>query len=194
MKSIPDKTALIIVDVQKGFDEPYWGTRNNPQAETNIARLLFQWRQLGWPVVHVRHMSTEPQSPLRPGQPGNEFKDEVKPIAGERTEEKQVNSSFIGTGLEDYLRANGLKSLVITGLTTDHCISTTTRMAGNLGFETYVVADAAATHNRTGYDGNSYPADVVHAIALASLHQEFATVLTTDELLKSLPKLQTGKA
>src|SRR5262245_42344582 len=100
MNSLPENAVLLIVDVQKGFDSPCWGERNNPDAESNIARLLNAWRQASRPVVHIRHMSVEPQSPLRPGQPGNEFKDEVAPAAGEHIEEKTVNSGFIGTTLE----------------------------------------------------------------------------------------------
>jgi nicotinamidase-related amidase len=183
MEGLPDNSVLLIIDVQKGFDLPSWGVRNNPTAESNISRLLESWRKASKPIIHVRHMSVEPNSPLKPGQPGNEFKGEVSPIDGEHVEEKNVNSAFIGTGLEKYLRKNGFDTLVITGLTTDHCVSTTTRMAGNLGFRTYVVADATATFDRTGYDGNHYSAETIHASALASLHQEFATVVNTAEIL-----------
>jgi nicotinamidase-related amidase len=183
MTAALDKAVLIIIDVQKGFDSPYWGARNNPQAEKNISKLLKFWRETSRPIVHVRHMSVEPNSPLRPGQSGNEFKDEVLPIKGEHVEEKTVNSAFIGTGLEQYLRKNNFDTVVIAGLTTDHCVSTSTRMAGNLGFKTYVVADATATFDRTSNDGKHYSADDVHAYALASLNQEFATVLNTKDLL-----------
>lgn len=130
-------------------------------------------------------MSTESDSPLRPGQEGNEFKNEVLPIAGEHVEEKQVNSSFIGTGLEQYLRNNNINTVVITGLSTDHCVSTTTRMAGNLGFKTYIVEDATATFNRTLPNGQNFSAENVHAYALASLHKEFATVVTTEHVLRA---------
>jgi len=184
MEALADKAALIIIDVQKGFDSPYWGVRNNPHAESNIAKLIHVWREKKRPIVHVRHMSTEPESPLRPGQDGNEFKHEASPLDDEHVEEKEVNSAFIGTGLEEYLRRNNIDTVVIVGLTTDHCISTSTRMSGNLGFKTYVVSDATATFNRTGYDGTPYSADDVHSYALASLHQEFASVLKTEDILK----------
>lgn len=125
--------ALIIIDVQKGFDDPRWGNRNNPQVEANISLLLDSWRRKNQPVVHIQHCSTEPDSPLRPDQPGNAFKPEALPLAGETRFKKTVNSAFIGTGLETYLRESKINDLVIVGLTTDHCVSTTTRMAGNLG-------------------------------------------------------------
>ncbi len=183
MIDLPASAALILIDVQKGFDLPYWGVRNNLKAETNIVSLLHAWRSASRPVIHVRHMSAELESPLRPDQPGNEFKDEVRPLDREHIEEKTVNSAFIGTTLEHHLRSKKIETVVLVGLTTDHCVSTTTRMAANLGFDTYVVADATATFNRVGYDGVQFSAEEVHACALASLHQEFASVVTTDAML-----------
>lgn len=125
-------TALLLIDVQQGLDEPRWGARNNPDAEQRIADLLAAWRDASWPVIHVQHLSTEPDSPLRPDRPGNAFKPEALPIEGEPVFQKNVNSAFIGTNLETHLRDRGIDSLVIAGITTDHCVSSTTRMAGNL--------------------------------------------------------------
>lgn len=175
----------MIVDVQKGFEDPSWGKRNNPEAEENISELLSLWRTHGFPVFHVRHLSTEKGSPLAPGLPGSEIKDAVSPLEGETLVEKNVNSAFIGTDLEKLLRDRGIDTLVVTGLTTDHCVSTTSRMAANLGFDTYVVSDATATFNRTGPDGTSYAADKVHEMSLVNLHKEFATIVDTAELLES---------
>ena len=175
--------ALLLIDVQKGFDEPVWGQRNNPDAEANIARLLARWRENGQPVIHIRHCSLEPGSPLRPDQPGNDFKDVAQPEVGEEQFCKTVNSSFIGTGLEAHLHEQGISSLVIVGLTTDHCVSTTTRMAGNLGYDVTLVSDATATFDRTGPDGVHYNADQMHAINLASLNGEFCTVKQTEQVL-----------
>lgn len=181
---ITERAALMVIDAQKGFDSPYWGKRNNPQAEQNISRLLAAWRAAGRPVFHVRHMSLEPRSPLRPGQEGNGFKPEAAPLPGEPVFEKSVNSAFIGTGLELSLRQAGIDALVIAGLTTNHCVSTTTRMAANLGFEACVVSDATATFDRAGPDGKVYPAELMHDIGLTELHREFASVLDTGTILK----------
>lgn len=180
-----EQPALLLIDMQKAFnDHAYWGgNRNNPQAEANAARLLAHWRTQGWPIIHVQHNSVLPTSPIRPGQVGNDFKDEVRPLAGEPVFGKTVNSAFINTGLHAYLTDQQIQAVAIVGLTTDHCVSTTTRMAGNYGFEAYLVADATATFDKTGFDGQHYPAELVHQLALASLHDEFATVLTTDQLL-----------
>jgi nicotinamidase-related amidase len=178
--------VLVLVDIQKGFDSPYWGKRNNPALEKNVSTLLATWRSAGLPIIHVRHDSTESESPLRPGQEGNDFKDQVMPMPGEHIEAKQVNSAFIGTGLEQYLRDNKLTTLILCGLTSDHCVSTTARMAANLGFKAVLPADCLATFDRTGYDGRHWAADDIHSSSLASLGGEFATVITTADLLKAL--------
>ncbi len=177
--------ALLVIDVQQGMDQVPLG-RNNPTAERHIATLLAAWRLARWPVIHVQHMSTEPDSPLHPDRPGNALKAEVRPEAGEPLFQKRVNSAFIGTGLEHHLRSRGLRSLVIVGLTTDQCVSTTARMAGNLGFEVLVVGDATATFDRTGPDGVRYPAEQMHRVELASLHREFAEVVSTSGVLARL--------
>lgn len=181
----PHETTLLVVDLQVGFEDPVWGRRNNPILEQRVAELLHAWRTTGRPVVHVRHMSSEGSSPLRPDQPGNELKPETAPIAGEVVIEKRVNSAFIGTTLETDLRRAGCLDLVIVGLTTNHCVSTTARMAGNLGFRTWVVSDATATFDRIGPDGAHHRAEEIHAIALSDLHGEFATVIDTTTLISA---------
>ncbi|MFC1960292.1 cysteine hydrolase family protein [Chloroflexota bacterium] len=180
---LPQNTVLLLIDVQVGFDNPAWGPRNNPQAEDNMVRLLDHWRQTKRPVIHVQHISIEPGSPLGPDQPGSALKAAVSPLPGERVIQKNVNSAFIGTDLETLLHDQGYDTVVMVGLTTNHCVSTTARMAGNLGFTGYVVDDATATFDRAGHDGTVYPAQTVHALALASLHGEFATVTSTDTIL-----------
>jgi nicotinamidase-related amidase len=183
MIPLTDKTALIIIDVQDGLDAPQLGKRNNPNAERNMARLLADWRMNKRPIYHVKHMSTNPKSTLRPDQPGNAIKQIVAPQGDEPVIEKSVNNAFVGTNLETRLRLANIQSVVIVGLTTEHCVSTTARMAGDLGFTTIVVADATACHEHHGYDGVHYPAETVHSIALVSLQDEFATILNTDQVL-----------
>ena len=179
--------ALLVIDVQKAIDDPSWGSdRNNPDAEATIGRLLERWRSRGWPVFHVRHASTEPGSTYRPDGPGFEFKDEVRPLPGERVVEKSTNSAFIGTPLEQLLREAGIESVVITGVITNNSVEATARMAGNLGFTTYVVADATATFGRYDYDRRWRTSAEVHAMSLANLDGEYASVVTADELLATV--------
>ena len=179
-------TALLIIDVQKGLDGPSLGRRNNPQAESNMALLLAAWRKHKKMVIHIQHNSVEPNSPLRPESPGNEIKDEVKPLEGEKLFGKNVNSAFIGTGLEDYLNRNNISDLVVVGLTTDHCVSTSVRMAENLGFNVTLVEDATAAHEHLGPNGIHYSAEEIHDINLASLNGEFCAVKSTADVLSSL--------
>lgn len=180
-----NNTALLLIDLQTGLDNAALGKRNNPDAEANIAALLALWRDRDKPVIHIRHDSMDPASLLRPELPGNAFKPEAQPLCGEKVIAKSVNSAFIGTELEQYLLQQGISSLVIVGLTTDHCVSTTTRMAANLGFEVSLVSDATAAFERLGYDGRHYSGDEIHSINLVSLQDEFCRLCTTAELLKS---------
>lgn len=175
------RSALILVDIQKGFEDvAYWGgQRNNPDAELRASELLKIWRDNELPVFHVQHCSSITTSLLHESHAGNQFNDLVVPAEGEPVIKKNVNSAFIGTDLQFLLDNAKITTLVIAGLTTDHCISTTTRMAGNLGYETFLVADATATFNKKGIDGQNFPAELIHQTALASLDKEFATVVTT---------------
>ncbi len=178
-------TALLLIDIQKGFDEEeYWGgNRNNKDAEEKSAQLLYTWRALSLPIFHIIHSSQNPVSRLHKSHPGFEIKDEVKPIHGEPVIIKDVNSAFIGTDLQEQLESQGIKKLVIVGLTTNHCISTTTRMAGNFGFETILISDATATFDRIGINGEKFSSEIIHQTTLASLNEEFAMVINTEELL-----------
>lgn len=184
---ISQNTALILIDVQKGFDEKeFWGKRNNPSAENNMAKLLTMWRQTNRPIFHIKHNSRNLHVPLHPKHKGNEIKEIVKPLAHETLITKQVNSALIGTDLEKRLREQHIDTVVIVGLTTDHCVSTTTRMASNLGFTAYVVSDATATFDRKGFNKKYYSAQEMHEMALVSIENEFATVVDTKSLLSSL--------
>lgn len=183
---IPRGTALLLVDVQQGFDDPRWGIRNNPEAEVRMARLLEVWRERGLPIIHVQHCSTDPDSPLRSDLPGSALKEATGPRPGEPVIQKRVNSAFIQTPLEAHLKREGIAALVVVGLTTDHCVSTTVRMAGNLGFTVFLVSDATATFDRGGPDGRFHSAEDIHRIHLASLHREFCTVLTSSDVLAGL--------
>ena len=179
---------MILIDIQKAFDdEAYWGgTRNNPDAEENAKKLLDYWRENNLPLFHIQHISVNPDAKHGINSPGHEFKAIVKPLPGEIIIQKSVNSSFIGTNLKEQLDEKGIHTVVIAGLTTDHCVSTTTRMSGNYGYETYIVADATATFGKKGIHGEYYDGETMHRTALAQLNEEFATVVYTQALIDSL--------
>jgi Amidases related to nicotinamidase len=186
MTKLPSDATLLVIDVQKAFDNPVWGQRNNPDAEKRISELIDAWRACGRPIIHAHHVNPRPGSLFNPGSPGVELKPEGLPFPGEPVLSKNVNSAFIGTDLETRLRSSGVTTVVIVGMTTDHCISTTARMAANLGFQAVVVSDATATFERSGYDGVRYSADQMHNTALASLNTEFATIVNTRQMVASL--------
>ncbi len=186
------RPALVVIDVQRAIDHPDWaryGPRNHPTAERNIARLLQAWRLRGLPIYHVRHDSRTPGSTYRPGQEGNQFKPEAMPLPGEAVVVKHTNSAFIGTGLEDTLRQAGLNMLMVAGVITNNSVEATVRMAGNLGFETFLIEDACFTYARPDWTGRVRSAEEVHAMSLANLHEEYCVVTTTDETLRRVEAL-----
>ncbi|PWC86690.1 isochorismatase [Azospirillum sp. TSH100] len=186
METLPPNAALLIVDLQKAVDDPYWsriGPRNNPQAEANVAALLAAWRREGRPVVHIRHDSVEPDSTYRPGGPSHAFKAEAMPLPGETVFGKRVNSAFIGTGLDEWLRGRGIATLVVAGVITNNSVEATVRMAGNLGYDVRLVADACFTFARLDRSGRLRTANEVHDLSLANMDGEYATVVDTAEVL-----------
>lgn len=179
--------VLLLIDVQKGIDDAYWGEgRNNPDAETCITDLLSLWRKHQLPTVHIQHCSKEPASPFRPNQAGHDFKEEIKPLQGELVIQKEETSAFIRTILEEHLRSKGYEALVITGFVTNNSVEATARMAGNLGFNTTVVADATATFAKEDFTGQLHSAETIHNISLANLLGEYASILSTKEVIESL--------
>ena len=191
----PAKTALLIIDVQKGFDEfeANGGRRNNPDALARIAGLLAAFRGAGLRVIHVHHASTGPNSVFRPERPGFAAMDAVRPAPGETVIVKTVNAAFIGTDLEARLRAAGITTLFITGATTNHCVETTTRMAGNLGFDTKLVRDATWAYDQTGADGEPHTAAAIHAMTLSNLNGEFAEIVSATEVIRRVATHQPAR-
>jgi len=181
-------TTLLLIDIQTGFESPVWGDRNNPGAEDRAGDLLTAWRAVGAPVIHVRHVSKTPGSPL--SGPGTDFKPQVTPRPDERIIEKSVNSAFIGTDLQEQLQRLGTTDLVICGLTTPHCVSTSTRMAANLGYKVKLVEDACAAFSSNAdvsFDqGPALTAQEIHRSALAHLHGEFAHVCRSADAIREI--------
>jgi nicotinamidase-related amidase len=188
MALVPGKAALILIDVQQAFVEREMAgeRRNNRQALANIGRLLAAFRDRDMAIFHIRHASTEPDSRLRPDRSGYQPIAEAHEAEGEPVLVKKVNSAFIGTDLEKRLREAGHETLVIAGITTNHCVETTTRMAGNLGFDASLFADAFYTFDRIGFDGRAESAEAIHLMTLSNLNGEFATIETTDAVLARL--------
>jgi nicotinamidase-related amidase len=210
MSSPPQKprTALLLIDIQDGFLHPtYWGpSRSNPSFENNITSLLSTYRHLissttsptklpPHKLIHVAHASTSPHAPLHPSTPGFAFQSFATPLPNELAIEKDVNSAFIGTGLEGVLRRHfdgGPGRLWVVGLSTDHCVSkvTSVRMAGNLGVcdgrdgekgEVVLVENATACWKKS--EESAFDAEIIHGVHVDSL-REFAGIAKTVEVVK----------
>jgi nicotinamidase-related amidase len=180
-----DSAALIVVDFQRAFeDAAHWGRRNNPACEANVAALVAEWVARDRPLVLVRHDSVEPGSPLAPGSPGHALRPELDGVEADLLVAKRVNSSFHGEpDLDAWLRDRGIGTIVLCGITTNHCVETTARVGGNLGYDVRFALDATHTFDRTGPDGTTLSADELARATATSLHGEFATVVRTEELL-----------
>jgi nicotinamidase-related amidase len=178
--------TLIIIDMQRCMQDPSAGSRNNPEAEQAIAATLSAWREAQAPIVHVRHISRTPGSGFWPGQPGVEFQSALQPLATEHVVEKNVPDAFINSGLERWLRVRGVEAVAIVGVSTNISVESTARTSGNLGFKTYVAADATFAFATTDYKGVMRSAEDVHAMSLANLDGEYATVIATTELRQLL--------
>ena len=178
--------ALIVIDVQEGFDDPSWGDSSNPGAEQSIERLTLEWENRGWPLVVVRHDSVETASPLRPDRPGNA----LKPFLtgkGDLTVSKNVHSAFHGDpDLHGWLKQQGVNEVAIVGITTNHCCETTARVACDLGYAVTFIWDATRTFDRNAPDGTVIPADQLMLITRTNLAGEFAEVVDTETFLTAL--------
>lgn len=190
------ETAFISVDAQVGVQAPFFGpSRSNPSFESNMRKLFSAFRSTPAHIAHAQHQSTNKSSPLHIDNDGHRHADYAKPVGSEPVFPKNVNSAFIGTDLERWLRDRKVRRIVVVGLVTDHCVGTTVRMAANLGIvkegdyadqsiqdgEVVCVGDATACFAKGGYD-----ADTIHKVTLASLDGEFCRIATTDGLLEEM--------
>jgi nicotinamidase-related amidase len=178
-----NNAILLPIDMQKGFDEPSWPKRWNDNVDTNGRALLDAWRKANRTIVHVRHDSVEPGSTLALAHLGNAHREGFLPLSGEKLVTKSVNSAFIGTDLDIHLRRIGAKTIVVFGITTDMCVSTTIRMGANMGWPMVLVEDACDCFEQAASDGSIIPARQMHEAHVATLRTEFCKVVTTAELL-----------
>lgn len=180
-------TALLLIDVQVGVDDlTHWGgvtgRRNNPDAESKMLDLLSTWRSQGLPVAFTLHDSVEENSPLKLDLASGKLKAGFVVSNEDISVVKSVNSGFVGTSLHEEFTSRGITRLVVMGFFTNMCVETTVRMAGNMGYDTYLIPEGCATTNRIGPDGVDYDPQVVHEMTVANLHGEFCTSLRLDDV------------
>ena len=183
---ISANAALIVIDVQKGFDVgDYFGPRNNPAADGNIAVILEAWKEASRPIVIVHHDDTDLDSPLTPSHPGNALKPYVAAVEPSLVIAKKVNSAFYGTpDLHAWLQEREIGQVFIVGIQTNMCCETTARMAGNLGYDVFFVTDATHTFDLKSDDGDMMTAaELARGTSINLSGGEFATVVTTAEVV-----------
>lgn len=176
--------ALAIIDQQKGIDHPKLGKRNNPTAEAVMVKLLAVWRELQWPVVHIKHRSTEPNSVFWPEQSGYDFKPDFEPLAEEAVIEKSVPCAFTANRLDGLLQHWQVNQLAIVGVATNNSVESTARAGGNLGYEVYVIEDGCFTFAKVDFYGVARTAKEVHGMSLANLDGEYATVVSSQQFMQ----------
>jgi len=189
---LPASTALLLINVQKAWDDPHWGARSHPEAEQRIQALLADFRKSGRPVFHIRHDALDPNSPLFPGEPGNAFKGEGAPLPGEQVLAKVGHSAFAGTALEQHLRAQGVDRLVVAGFSAADDVSSTVRAATDLGFKVMLMLDAIVAFELEDAAGQVLAPEIIHRVVLAELQGVFGLVMETAALLPHVSFTQRG--
>lgn len=183
----PDTCALLILDQQEADKYyPYYRKRNNNDAEQNMAQLLNAWREHALPILHVRHISTDPESPYSPGHPGVLFKSGFEPLPNEQIFDKSISDAFLRSNIEDWLLKRSIRQLVIVGSTSEGAVEASVRSASNLGFTVWVPDDACYTFEKCGYQAETISPEWIHVLAMTNLHQGNSTVVDTKLVLHAL--------
>jgi len=178
-----DRAVLLPVDMQQAFDDGTWPRRWNEAVDANGLALVAAWRTAGRPIIHVRHDSISPGSTLAAGTPGNDFRPGFGPVGDEPLISKGVNSAFIGTDLDLRLKRLGARHVIVFGITTDMCVSTTIRTGANLGWDMIMVPDACDCFDLPDGKGGTIRAEDSHAAHVATLAFEFCRTFSTSELV-----------
>lgn len=179
-------TALLLIDFQEEYFKGSLPLSEGPSALARAERLLAWARNRGLGVLHVQHVAPSADSPLfAPGSPPVALRREVAPREGEAVIQKTLPSSFAGTPLHATLQDKGIRTLVLGGLMTHMCVSSTARAALSFGYRVIVVSDACATRDLPSAIGpGAIDHASIHAAALAALADRFADVLASEELMR----------
>jgi nicotinamidase-related amidase len=192
------RTALLCVDIQSGLDihcTTYYGkTCSNPSFEEKVTWLLSVVRgsqedekTRNVHIIHVHHDSSDPESPLHPTKLTHAPHPCAAPASAEVQLTKTASSAFIGTNLAERLCTLGVKQVLVMGISTDHCVSSTVRMAADLEVcgtreGVWLVEDCTRCFDSHG----TYDAEVVQNVTVRSLKDEFCGVTNSTEVFNKV--------
>lgn len=175
------KRALLLIDVQNEYFTGALPVSYPPNSMQNIQNAINTAKEMGVVIVTVQHTATAKEAKaFVKGTHGWELHDSIKSINAEHYVEKIFPSSFTGTDLEEWLRKNGIDTVVISGYMTQHCCDTTARYAHHLGFNVEFLSDATGTLDFNNYAGNA-SAEEIHRVTLVEQAFRFSDVLSTKE-------------
>ena len=138
------KTALLVVDVQKGVVE---AAHERDTVVANVGSLVEKARRERVPVVWVQHSDEH----LARGTDDWQIVAELAPDEAEPLVEKSYGDSFEDTALESVLSGLGVGRLVVVGAQTDACIRSTLHGAFVRGYDATLVSDAHTTEDQTSW-------------------------------------------
>jgi nicotinamidase-related amidase len=176
--------VLIAIDMQRAFDMLGRPRRWNKNLDGNGLQLLAAWRAQRLPIIHVRNDDPNPRSWFHADHPGSAFRPGFEPLQGEGLVVKSVNCAFIGTDLDLRLRRLDAAGIVLFGMRTDMCVSSTARTGSNIGWDVTVISDASDCCDLPDpFGGRVIPAEEAHRIHLATIADEFGHVISTKEII-----------
>lgn len=180
--SFSSKSVLIIINAQVGLMDSTQEGRNNSDAERNIIKIMNHWRKTKRPVIHVKHISENPNSIFFRNAPGSQILSSMSPGHDEKVFEKTNSGAFCNTGLNDHLNQIEVENLLLVGFTANECIDATAKEASSLGYTSFVVGDATAMFDMRDQEGRLIKADRLHKLTLANINAFFAKVIQTSNV------------
>jgi nicotinamidase-related amidase len=183
-----ERSALLVVDAQDSFKVgPRWPRRSNPHFERNVDALIRAWRDASLPIFFILH--TDPDPAFRRGDPELRLMDFIVRRENEPLLIKNTRNAFTSTDLQRRLDALGITRVIVTGIQTEQCAETTTRVAADLGYDADYVTEATLTfpivNKSTGEELSC--ADIIHRTEFV-LRDRFARIATVQELIDELDR------
>lgn len=181
------ESALLVIDAQDSFKaRSSWERRNNLQFERNVGALIDAYRAAKLPVIYFLHTDTDPY--FEPGSPHLKLMDFIDRRPEEPVILKNTRNCFTSTGLGAMLLDRGVRRLAITGIQTEQCCETTTRVAADLGYAVDFVSEGTMTFPIANLDrpGEELGTGAIIERTEYALRRRFARIATVAGLTEEL--------